>query len=468
MSQRSYFGTDGIRGVAGEHPMTAPFALRLGAATAENLRRNGNGRPRVVIGMDTRRSGPMLAYAAAAGLASRGATVTWLGVVPTPGVSFLTRALGADAGMVVSASHNPFPDNGLKLFNQDGEKLSDGAEADIEALLEALDDRGMAALEPVVGDEVGALNGMVAGASPNAGGSTPVGGNPALEPYVQHLLANAPYLDGLRVALDCAQGASHAIAPRVFQKIGARLEVLNATPDGTNINVACGSTHPDTLREHVVSGNFDVGITFDGDADRALLVDRRGRLVSGDHILAICALSRGEKEVVATAMSNLGTERYLAERGVTLHRVKVGDRYVFEDLKRRSLSLGGEQSGHMLFLDKAPTGDGILTALQALSAVRKTGKPLEAWVDEIPVYPQVLLNVTVATAARDGLISDPTVSGAVESAERELGDDGRVVLRPSGTEPLIRVMVEGADGERVQALAERIAEAVRLASRSAA
>src|SRR5690606_28096319 len=188
----------------------------------------------------------------------------------------------------------------------------------------------------------------------------------------------------------------------------------------------------------------------------------------GDHILAICALSRGEKEVVATAMTNLGTERYLADRGVTLHRVKVGDRYVFEDLKRRELSLGGEQSGHMLFLDKAPTGDGILTALQALSAVRKTGKPLEAWVDEVPVYPQVLLNVTVAAAARDALMSDPTVREVVESAERELGDDGRVVLRPSGTEPLIRVMVEGADGERVPALAERIAEAVRLASRSAA
>lgn len=468
MAQRSYFGTDGIRGVAGEHPMTASFALRLGAATAENLRRNGTARPRVVIGMDTRRSGPMLAYATAAGLASRGATVSWLGVVPTPGVSFLTRALGADAGVVVSASHNPFADNGLKLFNQDGEKLSDEAEAAIEALLASLDDRGMAALDPVVGEDVGALNGMVAGASSGAGGSTAEGGNPALEPYIQHLLANAPYLDGLRVALDCAHGASHAIAPRVFQKIGARLEVLNATPDGTNINVSCGSTHPDALRRHVVSGNFDVGITFDGDADRALLVDRRGRLVSGDHILAICALSRGEKEVVATAMTNLGTERYLADRGVTLHRVKVGDRYVFEDLKRRELSLGGEQSGHMLFLDKAPTGDGILTALQALSAVRKTGKPLEAWVDEVPVYPQVLLNVTVAAAARDALMSDPTVREVVESAERELGDDGRVVLRPSGTEPLIRVMVEGADGERVPALAERIAEAVRLASRSAA
>lgn len=468
MAQRSYFGTDGIRGVAGEHPMTAPFALRLGAATAENLRRNGVQRPHVVIGMDTRRSGPMLAYAVAAGLASRGAAVTWLGVVPTPGVSFLTRALEADAGVVVSASHNPFADNGLKLFNRDGEKLSDDAEAAIEALLEALDDQGMAGLEPVTGNAVGALNGFVAGTHTGAGGPGALEGNPALEPYVQHLLANAPYLDGLRVALDCAHGASHAIAPRVFRKIGARLEVLNATPDGININVACGSTHPDALRQHVVQGNFDVGITFDGDADRALLVDRRGRLVSGDHILAICALSRGEREVVATAMSNLGTERYLSARGVSLHRVKVGDRYVYEDLRRRGLSLGGEQSGHMLFLDKAPTGDGILTALQALSAVRKTGKPLEAWVDEIPVYPQVLLNVDVPPTARDTLVSDPAVAKAVESAQSELGDDGRVLLRPSGTEPLIRVMVEGPEGERVQAVADRIAEAVRLACRSAA
>lgn len=470
MAHRSYFGTDGIRGVAGEHPMTASFALRLGAATAEILRRRGVARPRVVIGMDTRRSGPMLGYAVAAGLASRGATVTWLGVVPTPGVSFLTRAARADAGVVVSASHNPFADNGIKLFNQEGEKLSDEAESEIEALLEHLDGDGWTTLEPVVGADVGALDvsGVADAVKTTSAGADASLGNPALEPYVQHLLANAPYLDGMRVALDCAHGASHTIAPRVFHKIGARLEVLNAVPDGKNINVGCGSTHPEALQKHVVSGSFDVGVTFDGDADRALLVDRRGRLVSGDHILAICALSRGEREVVATTMSNLGTERYLAERGVTLHRVKVGDRYVFEDLKRRGLTLGGEQSGHVLYLDKAPTGDGILTALQALAAVRKSRKPLEAWIDEIPVYPQVLLNVAVPLAERDGLIATPAVTAAVRAAEAELGADGRVLLRPSGTEPLVRVMVEGPDETGVRALAERIAETVRLASRPAA
>src|SRR5690554_4659037 len=367
MSDRRYFGTDGIRGVAGENPMTAAFALRLGVATAETLRRNGKTNPHVLVGMDTRRSGPMLAYAAAAGLTSRGARVTWLGVLPTPGVSFLTRAMGADAGLMVSASHNPFHDNGLKLFDATGSKLSDEEEARIEALIDELDEPP-AGLPPITGVSVGTIVND---------DRAPLGSGSVQDPYLQHLLDNAPYLDGLRVALDGAHGAAYALAPKLFSKIGARLDVINVEPDGCNINVECGSTHPDALARKVVEGGFDVGVTFDGDADRALLIDSKGRLVSGDHIIAITALSRGEKEVVATQMSNLGTERFLQEHGVTMHRAKVGDRYVFEELRKRGLTLGGEQSGHVLFLDKAPTGDGMLTALMALSAVRKSGRPLE-------------------------------------------------------------------------------------------
>ncbi len=439
--------------------MTAAFALRLGVAAAETLRRNGHNHPHVLVGMDTRRSGPMLAHAAAAGLTSRGATVTWLGVVPTPGVSYLTKALNADAGLMVSASHNPFHDNGLKLFDATGAKLSDAEESAIEQLIDELDD-GSAALAAVTGADVGAIQND---------NHAELGAGSVLDPYFQHLLDNAPYLDGLRVALDGAHGAAFAIAPKLFTKIGARVDVMNVEPDGRNINVECGSTHPNTLAKKVVEGGFDVGVTFDGDADRALLIDARGRLVSGDHIIAITALSRGETEVVATLMSNLGSERFLQGHGVTMHRAKVGDRYVYEELQKRRLTLGGEQSGHVLFLDKAPTGDGMLTALLALAAVRKSGKPLERWVDEIPEYPQLLINVEVPVGLRSALSMEPAVQSAVRAAEEELGASGRILLRPSGTEPLVRVMVEGEEQEQVRSVAERVADAVRLvASRAAA
>ena len=459
MSTRRYFGTDGIRGVAGENPMTAAFALKLGVAAAETLRRAGKSHPHFLIGMDTRRSGPMLAHAAAAGLTSRGATVTWLGVVPTPGVSYLTKALGADAGLMVSASHNPFHDNGLKLFDASGAKLSDEEESQIEALLDGLGGDSADDLEPVTGADVGAIQDA---------NHAELGAGSVLDPYLKHLLDNAPYLDGLRVALDGAHGAAYAIAPKLFGKIGARVDVINVEPDGRNINVECGSTHPTALARKVVEGGFDVGVTFDGDADRALLIDARGRLVSGDHIIAITALSRGEKEVVATLMSNLGSERYLQGHGVTMHRAKVGDRYVYEELQKRALTLGGEQSGHVLFLDRAPTGDGMLTALMALAAVRKSGKPLEKWVDEIPEYPQVLLNVPVPVGLRDSLSVEPGVQSAVRTAETALGASGRILLRPSGPAPLVRVMVEGEDGDQVHSLAEQVAGAVRAAAQEAA
>ncbi|HET8985427.1 MAG TPA: phosphoglucosamine mutase [Trueperaceae bacterium] len=467
MSSRRFFGTDGVRGVAGQDPMTATFALELGVATAELLK-GSTPRPHVLVGMDTRRSGPMLVAALTAGLTSRGIDVTLLGVMTTPGVSYLTRELGADAGIVVSASHNPFADNGLKVFNSDGEKLPDALEHQIEDLMGRFGDGRNAGLEPVTGGEVGTVKSTSSLPAGNTTVKATLGGtvtsesarSEPSEAYIRHLLDNAPYLDGLKVALDCAEGASHAIAPKVFSRLGARLEVSHASPDGQNINVDCGSTHPEFLAKRVVAQGFDVGVTFDGDADRALLIDRRGRIVTGDHVLAICAIARGETEVVATQMSNIGMERYLSERGVTLHRVKVGDRYVFEALKTRGLCLGGEQSGHMLFLDKAPTGDGILTALLTLAAVRQSGKALEQWMDEIPVYPQVLVNVKVPVDQRDRLAEHATVAAAVTAAGASLGSSGRVLLRPSGTEPLVRVMVEGPDQTEVERLAHSVAAAV--------
>jgi len=418
--------------------MNAENAFALGRATAARLRETGARRPRIVLGVDTRWSAAMLRHAFTAGALSRGADVVYAGVMPTPGVSFLTRTLGADAGVVVSASHNPFDDNGIKIFAASGDKLPDAEEAAIEAWLER-DDPG-----ETVGDGIGRSERY----------RRQVGA------YRDFLLAHAPYLDGMRVGLDCANGAASDLAPEVFERIGARLQVIHATPDGRNINVACGSTHPASIQEHVASNGLEVGVTFDGDADRALLVDARGRLVTGDHAIAIVARVRGDREVVGTVMTNLGVERWLGEHGVRTHRTKVGDRYVHQELVRRGLRLGGEASGHLLFLDKAPTGDGLLTALQTLAAVRASGRPLERWMDEIPTYPQVLRNVRVDPSAKDEAAAHPDVVEAVAEAERELADEGRVNLRPSGTEPLVRVMVEGRDAGRVEACAARVAAVV--------
>jgi phosphoglucosamine mutase len=443
MTTRRYFGTDGVRGVAGEHPMTATFAFRLGVAAAETLKRQGLARPRLAVGMDSRRSGPMLAHALVAGLNARGADALWLGVMPTPGVSHLTHALSANAGVVVSASHNPYHDNGIKFFNGKGEKLSDETESAIEEIL--ADD--LDALPPVTRDAIGRSSRYRRDDGD----------------YLRFLLSHAPYLDGLKVGLDCANGAASDIAPRLFTQIGARLDVMSASPDGENINVESGSTHPEALQGRVRSHGLDVGIAFDGDADRALLVDKRGRLVTGDHILAICGVVRGEKAVVATTMSNLGVERYLEGKGIVLHREQVGDRYVYEGLKRRGLTLGGEQSGHVLFLDKAPTGDGMLSALQLLSAVRKSRRTLESWMDEIPVYPQMIRNVPVPAELRRRVSEDSAVLEAVGDAEAKLGESGRVNVRPSGTEPLVRIMVEGPSTEEITAVSERIAKEIEAA-----
>jgi phosphoglucosamine mutase len=439
---RKYFGTDGIRGVAGQHPMTAEFAYKVGVAATEALKANGVTKPVFTVGTDTRRSGQMLAQSLSSGMMARGATVTFLGILPTPGVSYLTRTLGADAGVVISASHNPFEDNGIKFFNGKGEKLSDEVEKIIEDWLEQSHD-----FPAVTGKDIGGSQRYRRDSND----------------YMKFLLSHAPYLDGMKVGIDCANGAAFELAPKVFQQIGAKLDVINAHPDGLNINVDCGSTHPHALQTRVKSLELDVGVTFDGDADRALLIDKKGRLVTGDHILAICAAARGEKTIVATLMSNLGVENYLLQRGVKMLRTQVGDRYVHEALNQHNLTLGGEQSGHLLFLDKAPTGDGLLTALQTLAAVRKSGKALETWMDEIPLYPQTLLNVKVPADKKKTLQDHPKVVEAVKQAEATLGNHGRINLRPSGTEALIRVMVEGPDQVQIEQLAKAVAAVVETA-----
>ncbi|MFC4456600.1 phosphoglucosamine mutase [Deinococcus sonorensis] len=440
VAQRRYFGTDGVRGVAGEAPLTADWVLRLGMAAAVVLQAAGGGRATVVIGKDTRQSGDMLEAALAAGLTSRGVNVIHLGVLPTPGVSFLTRYLKAEAGVVISASHNPYQDNGIKFFGKSGEKLSDELELQIEAALDSLD-----ALPPVNGVELGSVTDYTE----------------AERLYADFLKTQAPDLSGLRVAMDCANGAAYRVGPRVFQAAGADLFAIYTTPDGRNINRDCGSTHMDNLARIVREGGYDLGVAFDGDADRALFVDSRGNVVHGDHLLLLNARARGERGVVATVMSNMALEVKLQEAGIPLIRAAVGDRYVHEQLQAGSLHLGGEQSGHVLFLDRSPTGDGILTALLSLAALSQLGTTLDELHDELVMFPQTLVNVRVQDKA--AAVQRPQVQAAVQAAEQRLSGRGRVNLRPSGTEQLVRVMVEGPDEAEIQEIAQGIAGLVAQA-----
>ncbi len=444
LMSRRYFGTDGIRGVAGTAPITAEFAFLVGVAAAEALKGAGRDAPNVLIGRDTRHSGQMLLSALIAGLTSRGAHAVELGVMPTPGVSHLCRSLGAAAGIVISASHNPYADNGIKFFSADGEKLSDALEAEIESYIDQA-----RVLPPVTGAAIGSFEHYDRSSS---------------HEYRDFLIASGPDLTGLKIGLDCANGAAYKLAPEIFTLLGADVRVINAEPNGLNINTGCGSTHPEAIAHFVQAEGLDLGVTFDGDADRALLVDRSGRLISGDHMLAICALYRHEQAVVSTIMGNLGLEHYLAARGVTFYRAAVGDRYVHEMLRTKGLCLGGEQSGHVLFLDKAPTGDGILSALQTLAAVQGSGKSLEVWFDEITMYPQTLLNVRVDPLVKARLAEHQQVMAALQEASLRLNGEGRVNVRPSGTEPLVRVMVEGRDQSMIEQVARDIAAVVERAT----
>lgn len=440
------FGTDGVRGVAGRD-LTATLALDLSIAAAQVLtgEQRANSRPRAVVGRDPRASGEFLEAAVVAGLASSGVDVVRLGVVPTPGVAYLTDAFDADFGVMLSASHNAAPDNGIKFFARGGQKLPDEAEDAIEARLGASTD-------PVVGAEVGRVSDAADGA----------------ERYIRHLLDSAPYrIDGLRVVVDCANGAAARVAPDMLRRAGAEVITIGDQPDGLNINEGCGSTQLGALREAVREHGADAGIAHDGDADRCLAVAADGTVVDGDQILGILALELretgrlAEDTLVITVMSNLGLKLAMQEAGITVVETPVGDRYVLEEMKAGHYSLGGEQSGHVVLLDHATTGDGLLTGLHLLGVVSRRRQPLDELAKVMTTLPQVLVNVSGVDRSR--VASSEELAEAVARAEDELGETGRVLLRPSGTEPKVRVMVEAATEPQARAVAERLAEVVRSA-----
>jgi phosphoglucosamine mutase len=434
------FGTDGVRGVANAE-LTPELVLALGRAAARVLH-GGT----FLVGRDTRRSGPLLEAALTAGLTSEGADVVLLGVIPTPGVACLSQAHDLPAA-VISASHNPFQDNGVKLFARGGRKLSDEVEKQLEAELSRTG-------EPVMGAGVGTVR-----------------QEPEMVDWYERQVAaslEGRRLDGLRVVIDCANGAASRVAPDVLRSLGADVEVLSAEPDGSNINANCGSTYPDALQRAVVASGADAGLAFDGDADRVVAVDAKGTLVDGDQLIALFALDLRERgllngdTVVVTVMTNLGFRLAMVDHGIAVHETKVGDRYVLEALEAGRWSLGGEQSGHIIFRDIATTGDGLLTGVQLLDLLRRSGRPLaQLAAGAMERLPQVLINVRVAD--RDGLAKADAVWAAVKQTEGELGDHGRVLLRPSGTEPLIRVMVEAPTEDAARSAAEGLAGVVQTA-----
>lgn len=437
------FGTDGVRGVA-NRDLTPELAFKLGEAAGHFLGERGRGR--IVVGMDTRLSGDMLEGALVAGICSSGAGALRAGIVPTPAVAFLTRELGADGGVVISASHNPAEYNGIKFFDRDGFKLPDEIEDEIEEFL--VSDRTWA--RPT-GDGVGSAS-VVADAA---------------ERYIAHVVATVPgRLDGLKIAIDCGHGAASVATPAAFEALGAEVESLNCDWDGTDINLGCGSTHLEVIADAVRSGSFDLGIAHDGDADRVLAVDERGSTIDGDAIMAVCAIDLLERgalsgdTVVATVMSNLGFDVALRERGITVVKTRVGDRYVLDQMRASGAVFGGEQSGHVIFLDHATTGDGLITALQLAAIVHRSGRRLSELASVMKHYPQVLENVPVAH--RELLSGSSAIAEAVRAAEAILADSGRVLVRASGTEPLVRVMVEAADEQQAREIAGRIADVVRV------
>jgi len=437
---RSLFGTDGIRGTANQEPMTAATALKVGMAAGRHFTR-GNHRHRVVIGKDTRLSGYLLEPALTAGFISVGMDVILVGPMPTPAVAMLTRSLRADIGVMISASHNPYADNGIKLFGPDGYKLSDDVEHEIEARLENGLEKGLAAP-----DKLGRAHRL-----DDADGRY-------IE-FVKNTFPRGRRLDGLRIVLDCANGAAYKVAPTVLFELEAEVIPLAVHPDGFNINKNCGSTSADTMRAAVVSHHADLGIALDGDADRVVIADEKGRLVDGDQLMAMVA-ERWHREgrlsgggVVATVMSNLGLERHLGGLGLRLDRTQVGDRYVVEQMRKSGCNVGGEQSGHIILNDFVTTGDGLIAALQALAVIVEEGRPVSEVARRFEPLPQVLKNVRVGGGRP---LENATVQRAIEEAERRLAKTGRVLIRPSGTEPLIRVMAEGEDAALVSEIVDGI------------
>ena len=446
---KKLFGTDGIRGVANIYPMTTEIAMQVGRAIAFQVKDRAHGH-RIVIGKDTRLSGYMIENALAAGICSMGVDVLLVGPLPTPGIAFITTSMRADAGVVISASHNPFQDNGIKIFSRDGFKLSDDYEADIEELIFS---QKMAALRPVA-DEVGRARRI----------------DDARGRYIVFLKNTFPQkftLDDFHIVLDCAHGATYGVAPHVFEELGAKVTTFGVNPDGKNINKDCGALHPEHMAEVVRQTGADIGLALDGDGDRLIVADETGRIIDGDHVMAICAAEMirqrklKKKTLVATVMSNMGLEVAMQQMGGRMVRTKVGDRYVVEEMRKNGYSFGGEQSGHLVFFDHITTGDGTLAALQLLAIMKKQRKPLSELATVMENFPQVLKNVR--TSSQIDVNHIPDFSATVRSMEQKLGDTGRILVRPSGTESLIRVMVEGQDTSMIQAMADELCAMVSKA-----
>lgn len=439
------FGTDGIRGVANRE-VTAEMAYRMGCAATAYFGQHTKEQPVILIGRDTRISGQMLESALAAGICSAGGKAILLGIIPTPAVAYLARLLGAQAGVVISASHNVFSDNGIKFFGGDGYKLLDAVEAELEELLLG----GLDKLDKPTGDKVGTIE-----------------HRPDLaEEYIKYALSTVEGdFSGMKIVVDCANGSSYAVTPEVLRRLGADVIVLHNEPNGININDNCGSVHLESLQAAVKEHGADMGIAHDGDADRCLTVDEKGEVVDGDHMMAICALKL-QKEgklalntLVATVMSNIGLHQAMKAAGIRIEVTPVGDRYVLENMRANGYVLGGEQSGHIIFGDVATTGDGLVTALQIIQAVRMSGITLSELSACMVTFPQLLVNVRVKTKA--GWETNEAILAAIREGEAELGDAGRILVRPSGTEPLIRVMAEGPSAEALDAIVGKIADVVR-------
>ncbi|HYA38024.1 MAG TPA: phosphoglucosamine mutase [Candidatus Methylomirabilis sp.] len=449
--QRRFFGTDGVRGKVGDEPITPETVLKLGWAAGCVLGKSSADHAKILIGKDTRVSGYLLESLLEAGLSAAGVDIRLLGPMPTPAIAYLTRTARARAGIVISASHNPYDDNGIKFFSSDGTKLPDEVELAIEELMEKpLTTAGPAALGKAKRYD-------------DAGGR-----------YIEFCKSTFPHrlsLEGLKIVVDCANGAAYHLAPLVFSELGAEVVAVANEPDGFNINRECGATYPIFLKKTVLAHHADMGLALDGDGDRVIMVDHRGEVVDGDHLLHIIALDRKRAGrltggVVGTLMSNFGLEQAFATHGIPFARAAVGDRYVLAKLIEEGWDLGGETSGHVICLDRSTTGDGIIAALQALAAMRGCGKSLAELRDALEIYPQTMINVRMSR--RFDVKASARVQQAIRDAERELAGQGRVVLRASGTEPVIRVMVEGRDANQVERLSQRLADTVRLAAEEAA
>lgn len=440
---RKFFGTDGIRGKVGEHPITPEVVLRLGWAAGKVLGSQGVGRRKILIGKDTRVSGYLLESALESGLSAAGVDIRLLGPMPTPGIAYLTRTSRASAGIVISASHNPYHDNGIKFFSSSGSKLPDEIELEIEAAM---------------GESISTVDSGALGKAkryPDAAGR--------YVEFCKSTFAPGSGLEGMRIVVDCANGAGYQIAPMVFRELGADVVAIADEPDGFNINAECGSTHPKLLQKAVVENQADVGVALDGDGDRVIMVDSQGQIIDGDQLLYIIARHRKNKQrlnggVVGTLMSNLGLEQAFRQANIPFARAAVGDRYVMSMLQQERWELGGESSGHIICLDKTTTGDGVIAALQVLAAMIETGQPLAELKSGMHRYPQVMVNVKTAQKVD---VNESSLLAAVNDVENQLADKGRVLLRASGTEPVIRVMVEGEDEGEVTRLSQQLADVVK-------